>query len=123
MLSNILTSRISLAILDHYGAIHSLHRGLNLWKRCFKKRKYRTLCKGSLRTSSTTMSLDEKKDTKAEGGYVIETTSDVDLPSYEDAAVTTGAPTEKVSPLGYHVDWISVIFLVCPPSFRCRHSN
>ncbi|TFK75091.1 high affinity methionine permease [Pluteus cervinus] len=24
---------------------------------------------------------------------------------------TTGAPTEKVSPLGYHVDWISVVFL------------
>ena len=63
-------------------------------------------------STSSAMSLDEKKDTKVEGGYVVETTSDDDLPSYEDAAVTTGAPTEKVSPLGYHVDWISVIFLV-----------
>jgi hypothetical protein len=42
-----------------------------------------------------------------------------DLPSYEDAAVTTGAPTEKISPLGYHVDWISVIFLVCLPLRGC----
>ncbi|CAA7267087.1 unnamed protein product [Cyclocybe aegerita] len=43
--------------------------------------------------------------------YVVESVSDDDLPSYEDAAVTTGAPTEKISPLGYHVDWLSVIFL------------
>ncbi|KAG6888832.1 hypothetical protein C0995_005707 [Termitomyces sp. Mi166 len=31
--------------------------------------------------------------------------------SYEDAAVTAGAPVEKVSPLGYHVDSVAVIFL------------
>ncbi|KAF6754530.1 high affinity methionine permease [Ephemerocybe angulata] len=41
----------------------------------------------------------------------IENVSDDSLPSYEDAAVTDGAPVEKVSPLGYHVDWVSVIFL------------
>ncbi|KAF8640320.1 hypothetical protein AX16_010215 [Volvariella volvacea WC 439] len=52
------------------------------------------------------MSKDEEKNS-----YVQEASSTESLPSYEDAAVTTGAPTEKVSPLGYHVDWISVIFL------------
>ncbi|TFK40147.1 high affinity methionine permease [Crucibulum laeve] len=46
-----------------------------------------------------------------EKSYVLETGSQDSLPSYEDAAVTAGAPTEKISPLGYHVDWISVIFL------------
>ncbi|KAG5642713.1 hypothetical protein DXG03_002289 [Asterophora parasitica] len=38
--------------------------------------------------------------------------SESSLPSYEDAGVTTGAPVEKVSPLGYHVDSLTVIFLV-----------
>ncbi|RXW21755.1 hypothetical protein EST38_g4092 [Candolleomyces aberdarensis] len=55
-----------------------------------------------------------KEDTKfvdEKHGINIESVSDDSLPSYEDAAVTTGAPTEKISPLGYHVDWISVIFL------------
>ena len=31
---------------------------------------------------------------------------------FEDAAVTNGAPIEKVSPLGYHVDWVTVVLLV-----------
>jgi hypothetical protein len=52
--------------------------------------------------------VDEKQGSK------IESVSAESLPSFEEAAVTTGAPTEKVSPLGYHVDWISVVFLVCP---------
>ncbi|KDR67095.1 hypothetical protein GALMADRAFT_80163 [Galerina marginata CBS 339.88] len=43
--------------------------------------------------------------------YDLDAGSDDTYPSYEDAAVTVGAPTEKVSPLGYHVDWITVIFL------------
>ena len=30
---------------------------------------------------------------------------------YEDAGVNIGAPTEMISPLGYHVDSISVVFL------------
>ncbi|EAU85304.1 high affinity methionine permease [Coprinopsis cinerea okayama7 len=55
-------------------------------------------------------STDEKRDYSDEKG-VVSTVSSDSLPSYEDAAVTTGAPTEKVSPLGYHVDAISVIFL------------
>ncbi|KAG5651152.1 hypothetical protein H0H81_009667 [Sphagnurus paluster] len=41
----------------------------------------------------------------------IEIASTESLPSYEEAAVTTGAPVEKVSPLGYHVDSITVVFL------------
>ncbi|KAJ3529957.1 hypothetical protein NMY22_g8779 [Coprinellus aureogranulatus] len=49
--------------------------------------------------------IDEKADSK------IVSVSEESLPSFEEAAVTTGAPTEKISPLGYHVDWISVIFL------------
>ncbi|RDB26216.1 High-affinity methionine permease [Hypsizygus marmoreus] len=48
----------------------------------------------------------EKKDP-----YVETTTSTESLPSYEEAAVTTGAPVEKVSPLGYHVDSLTVVFL------------
>ena len=34
------------------------------------------------------------------------------VPSYEEAAVNIGAPVEVISPLGYHVDPISVVFLV-----------
>ena len=34
------------------------------------------------------------------------------VPSYEEAAVNIGAPVEVISPLGYHVDSISVVFLV-----------
>lgn len=48
------------------------------------------------------------------GGHdvdVVETASAEDL-RFEDAAVTNGAPIEKVSPLGYHVDWITVVLLV-----------
>ncbi|KAF9484383.1 high affinity methionine permease [Pholiota conissans] len=42
--------------------------------------------------------------------YVVDTVSEDDL-HFEDAAVTNGAPIEKISPLGYHVDWITVVFL------------
>ncbi|KAG6834667.1 hypothetical protein H0H93_008187, partial [Arthromyces matolae] len=41
----------------------------------------------------------------------IDVASVTSIPSYEDAAVTAGAPVEKISPLGYHVDSVSVIFL------------
>lgn len=45
--------------------------------------------------------------------YALESGTDSldSIPSYEDAAVTTGAPIEKVSPLGYHVGTWSVVFL------------
>ncbi|KDR71229.1 hypothetical protein GALMADRAFT_159475 [Galerina marginata CBS 339.88] len=43
--------------------------------------------------------------------YDVDAASEDTFPSYEDAAVTAGAPTEKVSPLGYHVGWITVVFL------------
>ena len=49
------------------------------------------------------------------------------VPSYEEAAVNIGAPVEEINPLGYHVDPISVVFLVrllqshLPPSFRVVH--
>lgn len=50
---------------------------------------------------------------KEKNVYSIQTVDSVsEVASYEDAAVTQGAPTEKISPLGYHVDWLSVIFLV-----------
>ncbi|KAF5326766.1 hypothetical protein D9619_004475 [Psilocybe cf. subviscida] len=49
---------------------------------------------------------------KEKNVYSTQTVDSVsEIASYEDAAVTQGAPTEKISPLGYHVDWISVIFL------------
>ncbi|KAF4613441.1 hypothetical protein D9613_007637 [Agrocybe pediades] len=54
---------------------------------------------------------DDHKSNREKAEYVVQTTSEDDLPSYEEAAVTAGAPTEKISPLGYHVDWVSVIFL------------
>ncbi|KAF9565391.1 high affinity methionine permease [Agrocybe pediades] len=54
---------------------------------------------------------DDHKSDREKAEYVVQTTSEDDLPSYEEAAVTAGAPTEKISPLGYHVDWVSVIFL------------
>jgi len=67
--------------------------------------------------------VDEKNS--SDGG--VDIVSSENLPSYEEAAVTTGAPTETISPLGYHVDAISVIFLVCLPSFSSylttAHSN
>ncbi|KAG6837243.1 hypothetical protein H0H93_012638 [Arthromyces matolae] len=47
----------------------------------------------------------EKYDVK------VTSTSAESIPSYEHAAVTTGAPVEKISPLGHHVDSITVIFL------------
>lgn len=53
----------------------------------------------------------EKKRSNDEK-YGIETASTESLPSYEEAAVTTGAPVEKISPLGYHVDSLTVVFLV-----------
>jgi hypothetical protein len=37
--------------------------------------------------------------------------SDDSLGIDEDTPANTGAPVEDVSPLGYHVDWVSVIFL------------
>lgn len=41
-----------------------------------------------------------------------EITSIDNLPSYEEAAVNIGAPVEVISPLGYHVGSVSVVFLV-----------
>lgn len=60
------------------------------------------------------MSSEDEKLSKVgneKGSYVVETVSEDDL-HFEDAAVTNGAPIEKISPLGYHVDWIAVVFLV-----------
>src|SRR6266581_999257 len=62
--------------------------------------------------SSDNQNLDEKD------GYVVEQVHITDDLLFEDAAVSAGAPIEKVSPLGYHVDWFSVIFLV-----RWSHFN
>lgn len=44
----------------------------------------------------------------------------VALSGYEDAVVAIGAPVEKNSPLGYHVGWISVLFLVLLLLPPCR---
>ncbi|PPR03676.1 hypothetical protein CVT24_007797 [Panaeolus cyanescens] len=54
---------------------------------------------------------EKRKYDNEKASDVVDTSSQEDLPEYEEAAVTTGAPIEKVSPLGYHVDWISVVFL------------
>ncbi|KAG6864983.1 hypothetical protein C0991_005852 [Blastosporella zonata] len=53
----------------------------------------------------------EKSQSVDEKNYAVEVASTHSVPSYEEAAVTTGAPVEKISPLGYHVDSLSVIFL------------
>ena len=53
------------------------------------------------------------------------------VPSYEEAAVNIGAPVEGISPLGYHVGPISVVFLVrllqshLPPffTFDCHRAS
>lgn len=58
------------------------------------------------------MSSNLEKEKLDNNRYILESASDGSLPEYEEAAVTTGAPTEKISPLGYQVDWISVVFLV-----------
>ena len=62
--------------------------------------------------SSDNQKLDEKD------GSLVEQVHVTDDLLFEDAAVSAGAPIEKVSPLGYHVDWLSVIFLV-----RWSHFN
>lgn len=56
-------------------------------------------------------SQDDNKFVDEKQEITVATASNDSLPSYEEAAVTTGAPTEKISPLGYHVDWVSVVFL------------
>lgn len=68
------------------------------------------------------MSSDLEKK-QSGGGDAVETASSESLPSYEEAAVTTGAPIEKISPLGYHVDWFTVIFLVRMSNHECSPSH
>ena len=46
------------------------------------------------------------------GPFIDDDKTSVEFASYEEAAVVVGAPTEKVSPLGYHVGSITVVFLV-----------
>ncbi|KAG5720621.1 hypothetical protein E4T56_gene4549 [Termitomyces sp. T112] len=58
------------------------------------------MSRGTLKDTEKSQLQDEK--------YVVDVTS---IPSYEDAGVTTGAPVETVSPLGYYVDSVTVIFL------------
>lgn len=55
-------------------------------------------------------SLSDQEVEKRPSNELYETETDV--PSYEEAAVNIGAPVEKISPLGYHVDSLSVVFLV-----------
>lgn len=60
-------------------------------------------------------SSDEKVAKQQDGIDIIsaeQAASKDSLPDYEEAVGAVGAPTEKISPLGYHVDWMSVIFLV-----------
>jgi hypothetical protein len=52
--------------------------------------------------SSSPARVDVEEGTRS----AISSKSDDSLPANE-----SGAPVEKISPLGYHVDWISVIFL------------
>jgi hypothetical protein len=55
---------------------------------------------------------DTKQEHVDEKGSSVEVVAASDSSLFEDAAVTAGAPVEKISPLGYHVDAVSVIFLV-----------
>lgn len=64
------------------------------------------------------MLLSENQKLNEKGGYVAEQVHITDDLVFEDAAVSAGAPIETVSPLGYHVDWLSVVFLV-----RWSHFN
>lgn len=57
---------------------------------------------------------DTKRQHVDEKDSSVEVVPASDSSLFEDAAVTAGAPVEKVSPLGYHVDAISVVFLVSP---------
>ncbi|KIL58744.1 hypothetical protein M378DRAFT_188145 [Amanita muscaria Koide BX008] len=51
------------------------------------------------------------KPASFDDGKKIETASAVGDPSFEDATVAVGAPTETISPLGYHVGAVTVVFL------------
>jgi hypothetical protein len=50
-----------------------------------------------------------------ESGKVTDVADNGDTDTYDKVIPAVGAPTEKISPLGYHVDWISVLFLVSNP--------
>ncbi|KAK7685241.1 hypothetical protein QCA50_011604 [Cerrena zonata] len=59
-------------------------------------------------------SFDDEKVSPRDGADLPSVEQDASkdsLPDYEEAVGAIGAPTEKISPLGYHVDWMSVIFL------------
>jgi hypothetical protein len=66
----------------------------------------------SPKSSSDKLALEQGATT-----YVVDT----DEADYDKIIHGVGAPTEKISPLGYHVDWISVVFLVSPPFNRLLH--
>ncbi|KAH6913157.1 high affinity methionine permease [Coprinopsis sp. MPI-PUGE-AT-0042] len=57
------------------------------------------------------MASEDTKQPIDEKGSSVEVVAASDSSLFEDAAVTAGAPVEKISPLGYHVDAVSVIFL------------
>lgn len=57
------------------------------------------------------MASEDTKRPVDEKGSSVEVVAASDSSLFEDAAVTAGAPVEKISPLGYHVDAMSVIFL------------
>lgn len=61
-----------------------------------------------------TMTDTPSKQSVHSDGTILQSDSS-SIPSYEE----TGTPVEVVSPLGYHVDWISVIFLVSSQEKSC----
>lgn len=55
------------------------------------------------------MDSEKQVEKSKDDGYVVETLNGE--PDFDDAVVAVGAPVEKISPLGYHVGWVSVLFL------------
>jgi len=65
------------------------------------------------------MSVRDSKssDPEKDLDFISSTKGEVYSESVFSHELVNGAPEETISPLGYHVDWISVIFLVNPSLF------
>ncbi|KAK7047354.1 hypothetical protein VNI00_006585 [Paramarasmius palmivorus] len=59
------------------------------------------------------------EDKKALGDDIL---TEDDLSTHDGHGLVVSAPTEQVSPLGYHVDWLAVIFLIYIHIIICRPS-
>jgi hypothetical protein len=60
-------------------------------------------------SAPTQITAYDLEDKKALGDDIL---TEDDLSTHDGHGLVVSAPTEQVSPLGYHVDWLAVIFLV-----------